>query len=173
MRLLDASTLVAALLLAGCASTDCERPTGNPAVTPAEVAATGGHTGELVRWGGTIAAASNLKDQTEIEVVGYPLDRCGRPESGAEPVGRFVVIHSGYLETADYRPGSQVSVAGLVTGTREGSVGGASYVFPLVQSRDIRLLDDTDSASGNRRPWVTIGIGGGSGGVGGGIGVLF
>ena len=59
------------------------------------------------------------------------------------------------------------------TGTREGSVGGASYVFPLVQSRDIRLLDDADSASGNRRPWVTIGIGGGSGGVGGGIGVLF
>lgn len=173
MRLLDAPMLLVALALTGCASTDCERPTGNPAVTPAAVSATGRHTGELVRWGGTIAAVSNLSDRTEIEVVGYPLDRCGRPESGSEPVGRFVVIHPGYLETADYRPGRQLSVSGLITATREGSVGGASYRFPLVQSQNIRLLDEADPPAGGRRPWVSIGIGGGSGGVGGGIGVLF
>jgi outer membrane lipoprotein len=162
--------------LTGCATTDCVGPVGNPGLTPARVAATQGHTGELQRWGGTLVETRNLRDSTELEVIGYPLDRCGVPRLGDGPVGRFIIVSPGYLETADYRPGRQVTATGLVTGTREGQVGSAPYRYPLLSSKTVRLWPDPREDIGGYgygRPWVTIGIGGGSGGVGGGIGVSF
>lgn len=167
------ATALYVALLAGCATTDCAPPPGNAGLTPAQVAATGGHTGERLRWGGTLATARNLADSTELEVVGYPLDRCGEPRTGAQPTGRFIVIKPGYLETADRPSGSRLSATGLITGVREGQVGGATYRFPLLQSSDLKWWTEEAPARAYTRPWVTIGIGGGSGGVGGGIGVLF
>lgn len=175
-RLRSAMAAAAALwavLLAGCATTDCAPAPANAAITPAQVAATGGHTGERLRWGGTLAAARNLAASTELEVVGYPLDRCGEPRTGAQPIGRFILVRPGYLETADRPIGSRVSATGLVTGLREGQVGDAPYRFPLLQANDLRWWAEEAPARAYTRPWVTIGIGGGSGGVGGGIGVLF
>jgi outer membrane lipoprotein len=61
-----AAAALSAALLAGCATTDCAPAPGNAAVTPAQVAATGGHTGERLRWGGTLASARNLADRTEL-----------------------------------------------------------------------------------------------------------
>ncbi|MFY9975263.1 MAG: Slp family lipoprotein [Chromatiaceae bacterium] len=171
-RFAIAATL-STLLLAGCATTGCEPPPGNPDLTPDQVAATGGHTGERQRWGGTLASVRHLADRTELEVVGYPLDRCGEPRTGARPIGRFILVKPGYLETADRPTGSRLSTTGLITGTRDGQVGGAPYRFPLLQAGELRWWADGAPAGTDRRPWVTIGIGGGSGGVGGGIGVLF
>jgi len=160
-------------LLVGCAGVDCDPPPVNPDLTPAQVTATGGHTGERQRWGGTLASARNLADRTELEVVGYPLDRCGAPRTGAQPIGRFVLVKPGYLETADHPTGSRLSAIGLISGTRDGQVGGATYRFPLLETNEIRWWAQGDPGSAYRRPWVTIGIGGGSGGVGGGVGVHF
>jgi outer membrane lipoprotein len=167
------ATALSAALLAGCASTDCTPPPGRAGLTPARVADTGGHTGERQTWGGTLASARNLADRTELEVVGYPLDRCGEPRTGTQPVGRFILVKPGYLETADRPIGSRLSATGIITGVREGQVGGASYRFPLLQAGELRWWQDEPRARASTRPWVTIGIGGGSGGVGGGIGVLF
>jgi outer membrane lipoprotein len=164
---------LSAVLLAGCATTGCEPPPGNRDLTPARVAATGGHTGERQRWGGTLASARNLAEITELEVVGYPLDRCGKPRTGGQPVGRFILIRPGYLETADHPIGSRLSATGLIAGAREGKVGDAPYRFPLLQANELRWWAEEAPPGAYTRPWVTIGIGGGSGGVGGGIGVLF
>lgn len=168
-----AGAALSAVLLAGCATTDCTPPPGNAGLTPAQVAASGGHTGERLRWGGTLASARNLADRTELEVVGYPLNRCGEPRTGAQPTGRFILVRPGYLETADRPPGSRLSATGLITGVRKGQVGGAPYRFPILQASDLRWWAEEAAARAYTRPWVTIGIGGGSGGVGGGIGVLF
>lgn len=165
-------------VLVGCATTDCVRPVGNPALTPAQVAATRGHTGELLSWGGTLVEATHLADRTELTVIAYPLDSCGAPRLGQEPSGRFIASVPGYLETADYRPGRALTVSGLITDTREGLVGAAPYRFPLLSNARVRWWPVTDAAGGSPRPWVSIGIGGGSGGwhgggVGGGIGIHF
>ncbi len=176
-----AIALSAVLALPGCATTDCVGSVGNPKLTPAQVSTTQGHAGELQRWGGALAEAHNLRDSTELTVVGYPLDGCGRPRLSAAPVGRFIAVAPGYLETGDYRPGRTVTATGLITGTREGQVGNAPYRFPLLSNAKVRLwpdaLESSDGYAGPR-PWVSIGIGGGSGGwygggVGGGIGVQF
>jgi outer membrane lipoprotein len=170
---LTAWLMLSTVLLTGCATTNCIPPPGNTGLTPAEVAATGGHLGERLSWGGTLAAARNLADSTELEVVGYPLNRCGEPRTGAQPVGRFILVKPGYLETADHPAGSRVSSTGIITGVREGHVGGTPYRYPLLQGGGLRWWGDETRAGSYTRPWVTIGIGGGSGGVGGGIGVLF
>lgn len=175
MRPLPLPICLVALLAVGCASTDdCRRPVGDPAITPAVVAASSqGHAGAVVQWGGALVAARNLKESTEFEVVGYPLDRCGRPLAGAAPVGRFVIVRPGYLETADYPPGRQVTATGRLTGIREGRIGASAYRFPLLESYQVHLWPAEQWGGYDGRPWVTIGIGGGSGGVGGGVGVTF
>ena len=169
--------LVAALALPGCATTNCVGAVGNPRVTPAEVAATQGHQGELQRWGGTLVETLNLPDRTEVTVIGYPLDRCGVPRLGQEPIGRFVAVVPGYLETGDYRPGRAVTATGLIAGTREGLVGSAPYPLPLLTSAKVRWWPVADGSAGGSgfgwgpvRPSVSIGIGGGSGGWYGGFG---
>lgn len=175
----SAALLMGALVLvltAGCASTgDCTRPTGTSAVTPAEAAAGGLEEGALVRWGGLLVETRNLEDSTELEVAGYPLDACGRPRTGAAPVGRFVIVHPGYLETAEYPVGRAVTATGRFLGLRTGRLGGVSYAFPLLSSYRAHLWPFSEARTGGySRPWVSIGIGGGSGGgIGGGVGVTF
>ncbi|MGE5152695.1 MAG: Slp family lipoprotein [Bdellovibrio bacteriovorus] len=167
------ATALWAALLAGCATTDCTPPPGRAGLTPVQVADTGGHAGERLTWGGTLASARNLADRTELEVVGYPLNRCGEPRTGAQAQGRFILVRPGYLETADRPIGSRLSATGIITGVREGQVGGAPYRFPLLQAGELRWWPVEPQGQAYTRPWVTIGIGGGGGGVGGGIGVLF
>jgi outer membrane lipoprotein len=179
------ATLIGALIivgsLTGCASTDCVGPVGNPKLTPAQIAVSQGHTGERQRWGGTLVQARNLRDSTEFEVMSYPLDRCGVPRLDQAPSGRFIAVAPGYLETADYRPERLVTATGMITGTRAGEVGAATYQFPVLSDTKVRLWPEAAQAGygrGGVRPWVTIGVGGGSGGwygggVGGGVGVQF
>ncbi len=175
--------LAAVLALSGCATTgsDCTPQVGSPDLTPARVSATGAHTGRLQRWGGTLVATRNLPDSTELEIIAYPLNRCGKPRVGEEPTGRFLARSSGFLEPMDYQPGRQVTATGMVADIREGQVGDAPYRFPVLEGAKVRLWPNArETASGYSfpypRPWVNIGIGGGSGGWGGwggGVGVSF
>jgi outer membrane lipoprotein len=170
-----AAALALIWVLSGCATTtDCVTQTGNPGLTPATVAASGGHTGERQRWGGTLAATRHLPDSTELTIVGYPLDDCGRPRTGEEPQGRFILSRPGFLETADRPVGSRLTATGMIVGVREESLGAAPLRHPILQGDAIRWWSAAPAGGyGTTRPWVTIGIGGGSGGVGGGIGVSF
>ncbi len=163
-----------ALALTGCATTDCIGPAGKSGLTPAQVAATGGHTGELQRWGGTLAGTRHLPDSTEMTVLAYPLDDCGRPRTGAESVGRFILSRPGFVETADRPTGSRLTARGMILGARDDALGEAQVRYPVLQGDAVRWWpEETTGGYGYTRPWVTIGIGGGSGGVGGGIGVSF
>jgi outer membrane lipoprotein len=110
-------------------------------------------------WGGLIVMARNLKDSTQIEIVGYPLDDSNRPRRGDNPTGRFIALHSGYLETADYAPGREITVVGKMTGTRTGTVGEASYVYPVVEASRAQLWPKP----GSERPETTFHFGVGIG----------
>ena len=167
-------SLIATLLLSGCASSGCRAPAASdPSLTPSAVAATGGHIGKLAQWGGTLVEARHLADSTELEVVAYPLDGCGRPRIGSEQTGRFIIVYPGFLETLDYRPDQKVSAIGRITGTRAGRFGDIDYRFPLLQTHQVSRWSDPQAGGDYSRPWINIGIGGGSGGIFGGVGVVF
>jgi len=136
-----ARLFLALTLLAGCAAPPLyEIHPEARGLSPGEVVARGAiGPGRPVEWGGTIVAIHNRVDSTRIEVLGYPLDRQGRPRSDAAPQGRFLVIQPGYLEPADYAPGRMLTVYGDLSDLMEGAVGRAAYTYPVVEPRDIRL----------------------------------
>ncbi|MCG6897011.1 MAG: Slp family lipoprotein [Thiocapsa sp.] len=169
---------LALLLLAACATRqDCMTPVGGSDLTPAKVASLGRGEGTVVTWGGVIASTRNLAEDTEVEAVAYRLDRCGRPLTGGVPVGRFIARHPGFLEPSDYRAGRRVTATGRISAVREGRVDEARYAFPVLDRALLRLWpDEADTGAGwtpYARPWISIGIGSGGHGVGGGIGVSF
>jgi len=173
MRIPSLSVLFACLLITGCASDACRTSIGNPSITPSRVSASDSHVGEPAQWGGILVQSRHLKGSTELEIISYPLDSCGRPIVGAGKTGRFIIVHPGFLETTDYQPGRRVSAAGRITGIRTGKVGDAVYSFPLLESYKVQLWPDQQASGSYSRPWFNIGIGGGSGGVFGGVGVTF
>ncbi|UHD15159.1 Slp family lipoprotein [Thiocapsa bogorovii] len=167
-------------MLAGCATRQgCVEPVGASGLTPESVGALGQGEGAVVTWGGVIADTRNLARETEIETIGYRLDRCGKPTTSGQPIGRFIARQTGFLEPSDYRTGRRITVTGRVAGVRDGQVGEASYRFPVLDDAVVRLWPDAaadDRAGWTPRltPYLGIGFGsGGFGGIGGGIGLGF
>lgn len=133
--------LVLGILLAGCARTPkFDVSDVDVHLTPAQaVAQIDGVRGRKVQWGGIIISTRNLKDTTQLEVLAYPLDGDGRPQPRETPLGRFLALHSGYLESVDYAPGRAVTVIGRLQETRAGTVGEANYVYPVVTAEQLHL----------------------------------
>lgn len=132
--------IVAGVLASGCATPAFEVGDADRVTTPRAAAVEPATVlNRTVVWGGLIVLAKNLKDSTQIEIVGYPLDDSNRPRRGDNPVGRFIALHTGYLETADYAPGREITVVGKMTGTRTGMVGEAAYVYPVVEASRAQL----------------------------------
>ena len=154
--------LFALVWLSACA-TGPRYPTTGVAVDlqPAEVsgsAAASAHRETRIIWGGMIVATRNLSQYTEIEVLGYPLDRNQRPQTSRPPQGRFLVRQAGYLEEVNHAPGRHITVRGTLADNLEGRVGEASYRYPLVQAQDIHLWP-TDRDDDNGRTRFNIGVG--------------
>ncbi len=173
---LAVALLATHLVATGCASTaeHCRRPIGDRSLTPA-VAATGDtHIGEPITWGGTLVSAKNLADATDLEVLAYPLDDCGRPLPGERAQGRFIIRRPGYLETADLAPGRLITGSGRIIASAEGHIGEADYRFPVLEDAAPTIWPERDGGyGGNVRPWISVGVGGGRGWSGGGVGIWF
>lgn len=101
----------------------------------------------LVIWGGTIINTQNLSDTTQIEIMGYPLDRRQRPMTARDPQGRFLIQYKGYLEPVDYAAGRSLTVLGRLQDVITGTVGEAQYQYPALQSESIHLWKPYDQST--------------------------
>ena len=151
-------TLLVLSLLAACANIPAFDLRGvdsglRPDLTGAEA---GNARGRTVHWGGTIISVMNLRDSTRIEVLAYRLHRDGRPDADSAALGRFLLIHKGYLETVDYAPGRLISTVGALQEVQEGLVGEVKYTYPVVQAGQLYLWPKTAGVS---EPRVRFGIG--------------
>lgn len=150
--------LAAVLALAACAGGPrFETADVNRALTPANAAAEG-RAGERVLWGGVIISSHNYEDRSEVEVLGYPLSAGQRPETSGTAQGRFLVVHTGYLETVDYAPGRLLTVLGVLGEPRSGQVGERPYTYPVLRAQDLYLWP-LASGEGGSRLHFGIGIG--------------
>jgi outer membrane lipoprotein len=158
-RTLVFASIVSGVLLTGCA-TSFDVGSADRTVTPREAAQTPAMVRNRdVAWGGVIANAKNLTDNTQFEIIGYPLDRENRPQADQGPIGRFLIVHPGYLETADYAAGREVTVVGAPNETRTGKVGEASYVYPVVTAKNLYLWPKESKQSSKPTFHFGIGIG--------------
>ena len=108
--------------------------------------------------GGVIVASSNLKNETQIEVLGFPLDDGQEPKTNDAPLGRFVILQPGYLETADYASGRHITVVGSLTGTRQGRIGESDYTYPVVKPDRVHLWPQ-ESETRYTEPRFHFGVG--------------
>lgn len=109
-------------------------------VAPADVAREPDrHQGTEVVWGGKILDVRNLADETEVQVVAYPLDRAQRPQQSAPTQGRFILVLPGFVEPYDFPPGRFVTVRGRIEGSRMRRIGDADRLYPALRREDLHL----------------------------------
>lgn len=98
------------------------------------------YTGRIVIIGGIIVSSINAEEGTYIEVVQKPLDYTGRPDDTDISYGRFIILHEGYLDTAIYSRGREITVAGEVIGKMVRPLGKIQYQYLLIKSRELYLF---------------------------------
>ena len=156
--------LLPALLsvLAACASGPTfDTSQVDHALTPRYVAAQWQDAvGKRILWGGVILAITNFEARTDIEVLAYPLDADNRPRREDDPLGRFIIEQTGYLEPASYSEGRLVTVAGRVARAETGKIGASDYAYPVVSAQQLYLWPRD---AGYDRTSVHFGIGVGIG----------
>lgn len=155
--------LLATTLLSACASAPLYTPSAATiGATPAQVAHTPENYGNAdVVWGGRIIKVENLADHTEVEILAFPLDAAQVPQANDIGNGRFIAWLPGYVERASYPAGELVTLTGHIKGVRNGHVGDAAYIFPLVTTRDAHVWPQQPPR--DRRSNVHFGIGVGIG----------
>jgi outer membrane lipoprotein len=112
------------------------------------------YIGKIIIAAGTIIEAKNLREGTRLEILQYPTTSTGRPILDKPSGGRFLVLIPDYLETAVYRPGRSITVAGEVAGRRELPLGETTYRYPVFVPHELHLWSE-----GNSWPRVQIGFG--------------
>ena len=128
------------LALSACAAPPVFKDAAPTTTSPAEVAlAPDRHQGTDVVWGGKILDVRNLAEETEVQVVAYPLDRSQRPDQAAPTQGRFIVVLPGFAEPLDFPPGRFVTVQGRIDGTRERRIGDADRAYPALRREALHL----------------------------------
>lgn len=158
MRLL----LLPLALLAACAGGPAfDSSQVEPALTPRSVSAGPADArGKRVLWGGVILSVANLSDHTRLEVLAYPLDSNQRPQRDDDPLGRFIIERTGYLEPASYAEGRLVTAIGTVSGTETATIGAADYRYPVLSPQQLYLWPRDSGYDGTS---VHFGIGVGIG----------
>lgn len=127
------------LLLSACATSPLKLEGVNRNITPAMVDAAHPYLQARVVWGGMIVKTTPLQKNTQIEVLAFPLESNGEPDRQTESLGRFLVLHQGFLEPTDFASGRWISVVGTVGHSQKGKVGEADYLFPVVKSEQLQL----------------------------------
>ena len=171
MRHISLLLLLIVLGLSACSSTVKRPVMGERDITPIMAVQDPARLQTTVlEWGGVIVDSKNLPDTTEFQILAYPLRKSGQPNLDKNPSGRFIAVVKGYLETADYQRGRQLTLSGRLKGIRPGKVGEAAYQFPVVEVNELILWPITSESS--PRTGVHFGFGAGSGGwSGGSIGI--
>ncbi|MCG6938057.1 MAG: Slp family lipoprotein [Gammaproteobacteria bacterium] len=128
-------------LLASCATTpEFDTTQVDQSLTPRGVVAEPDESiGKTALWGGTILETRNLRDSTEIEVLAYPLNTFHRPLLDSEPLGRFIIHRTGYLEPTNYAQGRSITVLGKISGSESGKVGESTYTYAVINSEQLYL----------------------------------
>jgi outer membrane lipoprotein len=113
------------------------------------------YKGEVVMLGGRIIEAKASSSLSELTVLQLALDTRGRPVNPDQSGGRFIVQAKKLLDSAVYQKDMDITVVGTVKGSRFESIGSFQYVYPLVESIEIKLWP-----KGMRtQPMIHLGIG--------------
>jgi outer membrane lipoprotein len=90
------------------------------------------YRGAVVIWGGRIVKVTVTGNGTDLYIARTPLNSEEWPRSAPYAEGRFIAHSNNLLEPSAYRVGRRVTVAGTITGTQQGQIGSAPYLYPVL-----------------------------------------
>ena len=134
-----AGVALLALMLAGCASypdvPDAIRTAPPSDVSPSQVRdSEESFEGRRVRWGGTVLDVKNQAEESWVEVLAYPLESVGRPDTDARAQGRFFGRVGGFLDPAVYGRGRRITLVGALGESVVQKIGDHEYRYPVVRA---------------------------------------
>ncbi|MBI5634647.1 MAG: Slp family lipoprotein [Nitrospirae bacterium] len=91
-------------------------------------------------FGGVIADTLSTEDGSELEVVQMPLDEWGYVISHDRSEGRFIVTAKHHLDPVIFSKGREVTISGVLIGTRTQKLRQKDYEYPLFRAKEIHLL---------------------------------
>jgi len=97
------------------------------------------YKGKMVIWGGVIVKTKNLKTKTRIEVLQTYSDRNGIPINTDISEGRFLALYDGYLDSAIYSKGREVTVAGVIKGKKILAIDETKYTYPAISIKEMHI----------------------------------
>ena len=162
------SSLQYVFLIAAFSASGCAAPPIKPAQPPSKLSVAQVRSelveeqspdiadGSQVLWGGVILKAENLTETTQVEVLGFPLDRRQRPLPYKDAQGRFIAEFNGFVEPLELPKGRYITVLGPLTEPVSGTVGEASYQYPVVSITQSHLWLPEELP---QRPRITFGFG--------------
>ncbi|NNE62689.1 MAG: hypothetical protein HKN34_01275 [Gammaproteobacteria bacterium] len=135
------SLFLIVIFLSGCASTPrFDTTLVDRSLTPEKVLSQDDASqGKTVLWGGVILDFKNLQDASQLEVLAYPLNSSERPLQNERPLGRFILLHEGFLEPTVYLQGKLLSASGKIGPSQRGRIGESEYVYPVLNAQKIHL----------------------------------
>ena len=95
-------------------------------------------------FGGIIAETKLTGKGTEIEVVQSPLDKFGNIIDEDVSEGRFIITTTKYLDPLIYRKGRDITVAGVLSGSKKGLIGEIEYTYPVFEARELYLFKEEE-----------------------------
>ena len=150
---------VTTLVLSGCASSPFKMEGVNQSITPQQTLDNKALVNSKVVWGGMIIETRNFKNNSQIELLIYPLHSNGEPIKSAQPQGRFLIKHDGFLEPAQYSSGRFLSALGKVQTSEAGKIGEANYQYPVIKAEQLHLWEEYQESDSRTRFSIGIGIG--------------
>ena len=129
------------------AAAGCARPISSesmnlvdPAVTYSQVRESPGeYRGKHLLAGGVIARIANSRTGGELEILQFPLDSSGYPDTAEAPGGRFLARTDRFLDPLVYRPGVPATLVGEVAGEEKRELDGVDYRYPVLKIREIHI----------------------------------
>ncbi len=131
------------IFTAGCSVVpkDIRRQADRAITIPMVQTAPDAFKGSKVIWGGIILSSKNLADKTVIEALQTPLDRTDRVINEEQSKGRFLIESKTYLDTYLYKPGKEITVAGIIRGITVQKIGEMDYAYPVLEPLHMRVFE--------------------------------
>lgn len=139
--------LMAMLITAGCAGTISSESLKlvDPAVSYKGVKAEPDrYQGKHILVGGMIAKIRNSDAGAEFEIVQFPLKGNYHPDTTAMSEGRFIAASTSFAEPTVFRPGSLVSVVGVVQGEKTQQLDAVQYRYPVIGIKEMYVWKPDD-----------------------------
>ncbi len=147
-----------ALLLTACAASPFNMEGINRTISPAQTLDDKTLLNSKVIWGGMIIETRNFENSSQIELLNYPLDGDGEPIRSAQPQGRFLIKHNGFLEPAQYASGRWFSALGTVQTSQSGKIGEADYRYPVMKASQLHIWPESSDSGTNTSFHFGIGV---------------